>query len=127
MKPPCHTLNHLMPATKHSWSLWGNLKTIKSIPWMIFFFNLHVNISRKVHLKKILLQWIAKYCEGLRIKGHQFHVGNCKFKVSNRNTRTRCKKRSKLPIKMPEQRQWLLSGVFIVNCEHNSHLVLMFL
>ena len=36
------------------------------------------------------------------------------FKVNNRNTRTRC-------------RHWRRSGVFIVNFEHISHLVLVFL
>ena len=40
-----------------------------------------------------------------------FPVGNYMFKVNNRNTRTRCE----------------ISGVFIVNCEHISHLVLVFL
>ena len=34
---------------------------------------------------------------------------------------------SKLTIKAPERRQWRGSGVFIVNFEHISHLVLVFL
>ena len=45
------------------------------------------------------------------------------LKVNNRNTRTRCEICSKLTIKTPERR----SGVFIVNFEHISHLVLVFL
>ena len=45
------------------------------------------------------------------------------FKVNNRNTRTRCEICSKLTIKTPERR----SGVFIVNFENISHLVLVFL
>ena len=49
-------------------------------------------------------------------------VGNHMFKVNNKNTRTRCKKCSKLTIKTPERRR-----VFIVNLEHISHLVLVFL
>ena len=40
------------------------------------------------------------------------------LKVNNRNTRTRCEICSKLTIK---------TGVFIVNFEHISHLVLVFL
>ena len=48
-------------------------------------------------------------------------------KVNNRNTRTRCKECSKLTIKTSERRQWRRSGVFIVNFEHCSHLVLVFL
>ena len=47
------------------------------------------------------------------------------FKVNNKNTKTRCKICSKLTIKTPQQRQWRRSGVFIVNFEHISHLVLM--
>ena len=34
---------------------------------------------------------------------------------------------SKLKIKTPERRHWRRSGVFIVNFEHISHLILMFL
>ena len=49
------------------------------------------------------------------------------FKVKNRNTRTRCGICSKLAIKIPERRQWCRSGIFIVNFEHISHLVLVFL
>ena len=44
------------------------------------------------------------------------------LKVNNRNGRTRCKTCSKLTIKTPEG-----SGLFIVNFEHISHLVLLFL
>ena len=49
------------------------------------------------------------------------------LKVNNRNTRARCEICSKLTIKTPERRYWRRSGVFIVNFEHISHLVLMFL
>ena len=48
-------------------------------------------------------------------------------KVNNRNTRTRCEIYSKLTIKIPERRQWRRSGIFIVNSEYISHLVLVFL
>ena len=49
------------------------------------------------------------------------------FKVNNRNTRTRCEICLKLTIKTPERRQLRRSGVLIVNFEHNSHFVLVFL
>ena len=49
------------------------------------------------------------------------------LKVNNGNTRTRCGICSKLTIKIPERRQWRRSGIFIVNFEHISHLVLGFL
>ena len=49
------------------------------------------------------------------------------LKVNNRNTRTRCEICSKLTIKTPERRNWRRSGVFIVNFEHISHFLLVFL
>ena len=54
-------------------------------------------------------------------------VGNYMFKVNSRNSRTRSEICSKLRIKTPERRHWRLSSVFIVNFEHISHLVLVFL
>ena len=56
-----------------------------------------------------------------------FPVGIYMFKVNNRNSITRCEICSKLTIKTPERRHWRRSGVFIVNFEHISHLVLVFL
>ena len=55
-----------------------------------------------------------------------YPVGIYLLKVNNRNTRTRCEI-SNLTIKTPERRHWHRSGVFIVNFEHISHLVLVFL
>ena len=49
------------------------------------------------------------------------------FKANNWNTRTRCEICSKLTIKTPERHQWRRSGVFIVNFQHISNLVLVFL
>ena len=54
-----------------------------------------------------------------------FPSANHMFKVNNKNTR--CEICSTLTIKTPEWRQWRHSGVFIVNFEHVSHLVLVFL
>ena len=48
-------------------------------------------------------------------------------KVNNRNTRTRCEICSKLTIKTPQRCHWRRSGVLIVDFEHISHLVLVFL
>ena len=42
------------------------------------------------------------------------------FKVNNRNTGTKCEICSKLTIKIPEQRHWRRSGVFVVNFERIS-------
>ena len=49
------------------------------------------------------------------------------FNVDNGNTRTSCEIYPKLTIKTPERRYWGHSGVFIVNSEHISHLVLVVL
>ena len=54
-------------------------------------------------------------------------VGVYLLKVSNWNTRTKCEICLKLTINTPERRQWRRSGVFIVNFEHISHLVRVFL
>ena len=52
------------------------------------------------------------------------YITQSMLKVNNRKTRTRCQICSKLTIKIPERRR---SGNFIVNFEHISHLVLVFL
>ena len=50
------------------------------------------------------------------------------LKINNRNTGTKCEICSKLTIKIPEQDHGVLYfGVFIVNFEHTSHLILVFL
>ena len=49
------------------------------------------------------------------------------LKVNNRDSRKRCEICSKLTIKTLGEREWRLSGVFIVNYKHISHLVLAFL
>ena len=49
------------------------------------------------------------------------------FKVNDRNITKRCKIYLKLTVKTPEQRRWSLSGVFIVDFEHVSHLFLQFI
>ena len=56
-----------------------------------------------------------------------YRAGICLLKVNNRNTRTRCETCSKLTIKTPDRHHWRCSGVFIVNSEHISHLVLVLL
>ena len=56
-----------------------------------------------------------------------FPAGIYLLKVNNRNTGTRCEICSKLTIKILERRQRRRPGIFIVNFEHISHLVLVFL
>ena len=56
-----------------------------------------------------------------------FLAGIYLLKINNRYTRPRCEICSKLTKKIPEQRQWRRSDIFIVNFEHISHLALVFL
>ena len=49
------------------------------------------------------------------------------YKFNNRNNRTKHELCSELTIKTPEQCHWRCCGVFIVNFQHISHLVLVFL
>ena len=72
-----------------------------------------------VKLLKLLFTKLAFY--------ETFPAGNYVIKVKNRNTRTRCEICSKLTIKTPERRKWRHFGVFIVNFEHISQLILVFL
>ena len=61
------------------------------------------------------------------LKNRDHPAGNYMFKVNGQKTRTRCEICSKLTIKIPERRHWRRSGIFIVNFEHISHRVLVFL
>ena len=49
------------------------------------------------------------------------------FKGNIKNIRKRCEICSKLTVKAPERRNWSPSGVFIVNLQHISHVLLVFL
>ena len=49
------------------------------------------------------------------------------LKVNNRDTRARCEICSKLRIKIPKRWQLRRFGIFIVNFEHISHLLLVLL
>ena len=60
-------------------------------------------------------------------KSAVFPAGNYMFKINSRNTRTSFEICSKLTIKIPQRRQWRRYGIFTVNFEHISHLVLVFL
>ena len=67
------------------------------------------------------MDWFL-YDNGLRHERVKSHLpaGICMLTVNNRITKTRCEICSKLTIKTPER-------AFIVNFEHISHLVLVFL
>ena len=66
-----------------------------------------------------------RYCKNSR---KNFPAANYMFKVNNRNTRTRCEICcSKLTIKTSERWHWRRFGVVIVNFEHISPPLLVFL
>ena len=89
-----------------------------------FSFPKAVNLSHAfLHGFLIISNFVKFY---LQKKPNQIPAGNYMFKVNNINTRTRCEICSKLTITTPG-RHWRRSGVFIVNFEYISHLVLVFL
>ena len=95
-------------------------KKIERIKCISFWTTAEVDLGLLQHLRrKKTLLWLHT---------HACTQGNYMFKVNNRNTRTKCEICSKLTIKMPERPQTRRrSGIFIVNFEHISHLVLLFL
>ena len=83
-----------------------------------------VNVSGcRLLIVVILLSFRNRFVEEIDC----YPAGNYIFKVNNRNTKTKCEICSKLTIKIPERRHWRRSGIFIVNFEHISYLVLVFL
>ena len=103
-------------------------------PWYRFFECAYCIKGKQIRL---LLERYANFFTSTLSKVHwlqlasvsscHFPACNYMFKVNNRNTRTRCEICSKLPIKTPEWHHCHRSGVFIVNFEHISHLLLLFL
>ena len=89
----------------------------------------------QMKLKKYIAVGIKFVFEKIRVSHYIQHDFICQryqagiylLKVNNRNTGTSCEICLKFTIKTPERHQWCRSGVFIVDFEHNSHLVLVFL
>ena len=92
----------------------------------LFFVNSVATAKNDCVLYKKLLHPVSK-CVKYRHLARRFPAGIYQLRVNNRNTRTRCEICSNLSIKTPERHQWRRSGIFIVNFEHISHLVLVFL
>ena len=68
------------------------------------------------------IQIMRNFCSDIH-----FPAGIYLLEVNIRDTRTRCEIYLKLVIKTVERRHWRRYSVFIVNFEHISHLVLVFL
>ena len=103
-------------------------------PWYRFFECAYCVKSKQ---KRLLLERYANFFTSTLSKVHwlqlawvsfcHFPACNYMFKVNKWNSRTRCEICSKLTIKTPEWHHWRRSGVFIVNFEHISHILLVFL
>ena len=123
-------------------SKWGEVKKEGLEPivltWYLLIGNLLQILSLLTHSTKVC-QVCKVFCKWFIFCYHVIMVtvkylttqnmslGIYLLKVNNKNTRTRCEICSKLTIKTPERCQWHHSGVFIINFEHISHLVLKFL
>ena len=87
-------------------------------------------INRKFHFLCSTFSGIKSLKKIRLFKGHSSLIlaqPAYTSKVNNRNTGTRCEICLLLTIKTSEGRQWRRCGVFIVNFDHISHLVLVFL
>ena len=87
-----------------------------SINFSCFFFGPHVFPDSISYI----------FCPGY-LSFWQIPAGICLLKVNNKNTRTECEICSELTVKTPERRQWIPSGVYIVNFEHILYFALVFL
>ena len=94
--------------------------------WSAISIKLLATLLKLYFVADVLLQIFCIFSKRLFIITHLDPPSNYMFKVNNRNTITRCEICWKLTIKTPEWRQWRRSGVFIVNREHISRLVLVF-
>ena len=74
---------------------------------------------------KIIWHYILKGSDGYSSKW-EYRAGIVLFKVNNGNNRTMCEICSKLTLKTPERRYQRCSGVFIVNFEQISFIILVF-
>ena len=64
--------------------------------------------------EKLDLNVSIRVANKVSIKKNSNPAKNYMFKVSNKNTRTRCEICSKLAIKTPERQQWQRSSLFLI-------------
>ena len=106
--------------------IWKNIFTTKKIkdpPLLVNFIRPYLpsHLTRRIGIP------LCKCYSGiLKLILVIYPTGIYLLKVNNRH-RTRCEICPKLTIKTPERRHWRRSVVFIVNFEHISYLVLVFL
>ena len=98
-----------------------------NLPSVIIFLPLVVSFS--LLLYKTRLSWWRQFEKKERKKkeANRFQSRNYMFSISNRNTRARCETYSNLTINTPERRHLRDSGASMVNFEHNSQFLVVFL
>ena len=74
-------------------------------------------------LRQSMCLWIFHSCPTF----YTYPIGIYLFKVNNRHTKIKWEICWTLTIKTPQRRQWRCFGIFIVDFEHVSHFVLVFL
>ena len=111
------------PISYH-WSFSIFPETLKKPECFCFFFCFFFWQGRMGEVKRTVT-WNRLIGHVVVLQAYMMYTGDiCFFKVSNRKTRKRSEICSKLTIKTPERCHWPHSGVFIVNLEHISHLLL---
>ena len=114
-KPPVHVLRYKKPNPISSISEEDVM--VLSVACGVF------GVLSLMHLQILVTKYLtSSYILGQKKRSYirSNPAGNNMFKVNNINTRLRCEIRSKLS-------HWRRSGIFIVNFEHISHFVLVFL
>ena len=95
----------------------GFLRTeTETLAWTGLFLNILHICTSTILISKIMFRQLELFLHNSRMKTGLNSAVNYMFKVNKRNVKTRCEICSELII-----------GVFIVNFEHTSHLVLVFL
>ena len=119
-------------------STWANscsksIKKLEYCPWTLFNYLsdwlVYLSIQNWLFLK-LEHNWAFWTTDSSEISIASFSKGpaNIYFsKINTRNTRKSCGICPEFTIKIPERRQWRLSGVFIVNFEHISCHLLEFI
>ena len=86
---------------------------------------------RRSKLTQVIFEWIvllvATFLPRIHITWTCLVISQLAFTCSKLTMETRCEICSKLTIKTPERRHWCCCGALIVNVDHFSHLVLLFL
>ena len=95
----------------------GFLRTeTETLAWTGLFLNILHICTSTILISKIMFRQLELFLRNSGMKTGLNSAVNYMFKVNKRNAKTRCEICSELII-----------GVFIVNFEHTSHLVLVFL